>query len=261
MPEGDTIHAAADRLRRALVPGTVTSVVARGAAAVPAAGTSVASVTARGKHLLVGFDDTSTLHLHLGMDGRWHVGPPGPLPRLRPGPPGSGVVAVVATDRALAVVRDAPVAEVLDPAALRRHPVLRALGPDLCDPDPDLDEVLRRLGSLDPATPVGVALLEQRVAAGIGNVYRSEVLWAEGVAPTAPLAGLDEPARRALYRRAHEQLRANVGRHPRRTVPEGLAVYERGGRRCRRCPGTIAVARIGEQARSVWWCASCQTAT
>jgi endonuclease-8 len=121
-----------------------------------------------------------------------------------------------------------------------------------------VDETIRRLERLDPATPIGVVLLDQRPACGIGNVYRSEVLWAERVAPRTPLRDLDDAARRSLYATAHRLLRANIGDRPRRTIATGLAVYERGGRRCPRCQATVVHERLGEQARSVWWCPACQ---
>jgi endonuclease-8 len=89
-------------------------------------------------------------------------------------------------------------------------------------------------------------------------VYRSEVLWAERIAPRARLASLDDDARRRVYETAHRLLRANIGDRPRRTISTGLAVYERGGRRCPRCRATIRHERLGEQARSVWWCPTCQ---
>jgi endonuclease-8 len=192
------------------------------------------------------------------MDGWWRLErtPGRSVPRT--GPPGKGLLARVATASASAVVGGAPTVELLDAAALRRHPVLRELGPDLCDDTLDMEEVLRRLAGLDPATPVGVALLDQRAASGIGNVYRSEVLWAERIAPRARLASLDDDARRRVYETAHRLLRANIGDRPRRTISTGLAVYERGGRRCPRCRATIRHERLGEQARSVWWCPTCQ---
>jgi len=260
VPEGDTIHALARRLRAALVPGTLVAVRTRTPGPVPAAGAAVEDVAARGKHLLVAFGDGLALHTHLGMDGSWRLTASDRIPDVTPGPPQRGVVATLATDRTAAVGRSLAVAEVLDAADVRRHPVLARLGPDLCELDLDLDEVLRRLGQVPSATPIGVVLLDQRVAAGIGNVYRAEVLWAEAVTPDAPLGSLDDDRRRALYATAHRLLRANLGGGRRRTVPSGLAVYERGGRRCLRCRGTIRSTRLGEQGRSVWWCPSCQTA-
>jgi endonuclease-8 len=216
------------------------------------------TIAARGKHLLIGFSGGRTLHTHLGMDGWWRVerAPGRPVPRA--GRPGFGLQARVSTERAAAVVGGTPTVELLDAGALRRHPVLRELGPDLCDEEPDLDETLRRLARLDPATPIGVVLLDQRPAAGIGNVYRSEVLWAQRIAPRASLGRIDPARRLDLYETAHRLLRANIGDRPRRTISTGLAVYERGGRPCPRCRTAIRAERLGEQARTVWWCPSCQ---
>ncbi len=202
------------------------------------------------------FEGGITLHTHLGMDGSWRIAPHGAAPAS---PRGPGRSARVSTAPAVAVCRDAPVVELLDDDALRHHPRLAALGPDLCLPAPDLDEIDRRLSALvDPGTEIGVALLDQRVAAGIGNVYRSEVLWACRTDPSAAVGTVDPDTRRALYATAGTMLRRNLGGGPRRTVPQGLAVYERAGRSCRRCGTLIASRRLGEQARTVWWCPDCQ---
>ena len=258
MPEGDTIHGAAARLQAAFGDDRLASFEApRLREPHPDPGEAM-TVTARGKHLLIGFSVGLTLHTHLGMDGWWRVerAPGRPVPRT--GPPGKGLQARIATEHVAAVVGGTPTVELLDGGGLRRHPVLRALGPDLCDEEPDLDETLRRLDRLDPATPIGVVLLDQHPASGVGNVYRSEVLWAERIAPRIPLRGVDPARRRRLYETAHRLLRANIGDRPRRTISTGLAVYERGGRACPRCRTTIRVERLGEQARTVWWCPSCQ---
>jgi endonuclease-8 len=121
-----------------------------------------------------------------------------------------------------------------------------------------VEEALRRMDALDPATPVGLALLDQRVASGVGNVYRSEVLWASRVDPFRPTGEVDLDTRRTLFVTAARMLRSNLGGSRRETVPGGLAVYDRAGRPCRRCGETIRTRRLGEQARSVWWCPGCQ---
>ena len=255
MPEGDTIHRVAAVLRGALRSGPITDFLARGARGPrPAIGATIEVIEARGKHLLIRFEGGITLHTHLRMEGSWRV-------LERDAEVNGSPVAVVATADATAVCRKAPVVELLDDSALRRHPQLSTLGPDLCLPDVDLDAVMRRLEALvDPSTPIGVALLDQRVAAGIGNVYRSEVLWACRIDPFALVSVIDREARRALYATASKLLRANLGPGPRRTVPQGLAVYERAGRDCRRCGATIRARRLGERARTTWWCDGCQTA-
>jgi endonuclease-8 len=106
-----------------------------------------------------------------------------------------------------------------------------------------------------------VALLDQRVAAGVGNVYKSEVAFACRVDPFAPLASLDREQRADLWRTASELLRRSRGPSPRRTTPHGLAVYDRAGRPCRVCGTSIAVRRQGEAARATWWCPACQSWT
>jgi endonuclease VIII len=256
--EGDTIRIAATRLRAAFRDDPLTRFESpRLPPPHPEPGHRM-SISSRGKHLFVGFDGGLTLHTHLGMDGWWRLERLPGRPLARRGPPGRRMQVRLATATISAVVGDAPVVELLDASGLRRHPVLRALGPDLCDEHPDLDETLRRLERIDQTTPIGVVLLDQRPACGIGNVYRSEVLWAERVAPRTPLRKLGSEDRRRLYEVAHRSLRANLERQPRRTVPTGLAVYRRAGRACLRCRTVIRSEGLGEHARIVWWCPSCQ---
>lgn len=259
MPEGDTIHDAADRLRRTFGSDPLASFEAPGLQHPHPSPGDPMRITPRGKHLLIDFTDGLTLHTHLGMDGWWRVERSTGRPVRASGPPGRGVQARIATDRASAVVGGTRTVELLDPTGVRRHPVLATLGPDLCDEHIDLDEIAQRLNRLDPSAPVGVILLDQRPACGIGNVYRSEVLWAERVAPRAPLRHVDEDTRRRLYATAHRLMRANIGRPRRRTIASGLAVYERAGRACPRCRTTIRAERLGEHARTTWWCPECQS--
>jgi endonuclease VIII len=259
MPEGDTIYRAAAMLRTAIDGAAVTGFEApraRGTAAPPAPGDLVERVEARGKHLLMRFAGGTTLHTHMRMTGMWRT-----FPADRSWGAGGRVVAVVRTERAVGVCFAAPIVELLDDPAVRRHPVLRALGPDLCLPEPDVFEIVRRSEELDQAVEVGVALLDQRVAAGIGNVYKSEVAFACRVNPFTPLAALDRDQRVGLWRTASELLRRNLGPAPRRTTPHGLAVYDRAGRPCRVCGTAIAVRRQGEAARATWWCPACQPPT
>ena len=262
MPEGDTIHRTAATLRSVMdaeplvrfelagptpCPGRTSS---------PAAGERIGPVEARGKHLLIGFAGGATLHTHLQMSGSWHTYRAGERWRR----PRRQMVVAISTANADAVCFNAPVVELLDADGLARHPRLRALGPDLCLPDADHDEIARRLEGLDPTTPIGVALLDQSVASGIGNVYKSEALWAASVDPFATLSSLDPAVRMAVYRTASEHLRANLDHVvPRRTVPQGLAVYGRTGAPCRRCATPIRTRRQGTSGRSTWWCPACQT--
>ena len=262
MPEGDTIHRAAASLRAGLEGAQVVSFDARrrrgGAiadrAAPPSPGERVDRVGARGKHLLIRFGGGTTLHTHLRMHGSWHLYRDGERWRRTPG----AVVARVAVPAIEAVCFAAPVVELLTDVELDRHPTLSALGPDLCEPDVDLDVVVARLATVDRGTRIGDALLDQTVACGIGNVYRSEVLWACGVDPRRSVGDVDVALRRRLWSTASRQLRSNLGTHRRTTVPGGLAVYDRAGRPCPRCAATIETRRTGPHARSVWWCPGCQ---
>jgi endonuclease-8 len=273
VPEGDTIFRTARTLDRALAGrGLVrldASPVAAGAAparsgagparAGPDPGTPVSGVEARGKHLLVHFGDGRALHTHLGMTGTWHLY----RRRERWRKPARAARAVVEVDGGwVAVCFSAPVVELLPPGGLTRHPVLSGLGPDLCREGVDLGEALARLdrlARLSPSTEIGVALLDQRVASGVGNVYKSEACFACGVDPFAAVAALDGATRRRLLATASEQLRANLdGAGRRRTTATGLAVYGRAGRPCPRCATPIRRRLQGEHARPTFWCARCQ---
>ena len=245
VPEGDTIHRAAAALSAAIGGAELTSFdlprQRPGRAGWPRAGERIVEVAARGKHLLIACSGGLTLHTHMRMNGSWHLYRGGERWRRSPG----AVVAHLATPEVHAVCFSAPVVEVLGETELRHHPVLAALGPDLCVADADLDDVLARLDTIDPATPIGVALLDQAVAAGIGNVYRSEVAWACRVDPFRAVRDVEADTRRELYVTAARLLRANLGSPRRTTVPGGLAVYERTGRACPRCGGPIAMAPPG----------------
>lgn len=260
MPEGDTIHRTAAALRRALSGHVLRRVeIPRVPRPLPGVGASVSQVEARGKHLLVHASDGLVVHTHQRMTGSWHLYPPDQPWRRSP----SSARVVLGVRDAVAVCFAAPIVEVLDAVGLRRHPTLRRLGPDLCDPDVDLDEVLRRFDRLvDPQQPVGEALLDQRIASGIGSVYRGEVLFLHGLHPATPVTAVDRPTRRALLHTAGELLRANLDDPARTTVPGAgagtLWVYGRAGEPCRRCATPIVRDRLGEHARVVDHCPTCQ---
>lgn len=260
MPEGDTIHRTAITLQRAIGGRTLTRLQApRLAGEMPPAGTGVHRVHARGKHLLVDFDDGHVLHTHLRMTGSWHVYPAGERWRR-----GRHRLRVWLADADVqAVCFDAPVVELLDRAALARHPVLRRLGPDLCRADVDLEEAMARMASVpEPEAGLVEVLLDQRVAAGIGNVFASELAFLARRHPLTPWHAVDVDTRRQLLAEATRLLRANLMRAQRTTVPgapEGaLWVYGRGGRPCRRCRATVQVAHLGDGARPTYWCPNCQ---
>lgn len=265
MPEGDTIFRSATVLRRALLGGVVRRALAQpgpGLARVPdlsvLVGSTIEAVESRGKHLLIGFSSGAWLRTHMRMRGSWHRYAPGEPWRL----PLRRAVCVLETDAAVAVCFDAPVVELLSSAELPRHAGLRALGPDLLAESPDFDEAVRRLQERS-SVPIGEALLDQRALAGIGNVIKSEALFMERLDPWAPVNAVTEAELRALVVRAAALLQANTsgGRRVttgRQSPGASLWVYERAGRPCRRCGTLIRSRRQGEQARTTYWCPTCQ---
>lgn len=218
----------------------------------PEPGTMVTAVRARGKYLLVDFDDGTTLETHMLMSGSWHLYRVGE--RWRRSAKAARAVLEMSSGW-LAVCFSAPHVE------LRRSSDAGPshLGPDLCDSQPDLEAAVQAFATYAVSeTPVAVVLLDQRVCCGVGNVYKSEVLHACRLDPRTPVSRLDLSTRRTLVATAHRQLRANLGSGPRKTVPEGLAVYNRSGRPCRRCDTIVERIVQGEQARATFWCPGCQ---
>lgn len=270
MPEGDTIHRAAARLRPALDGATLVAFEApRLTGGRPRPGEVVGPVEAVGKHLLVAFSGGLTLQTHLRMTGSWHVHRTGERWRK----PAHLLRCRIAVPGWEAVCFSAPVVRTW-PTSLRGTAAdpLGHLGPDLSGPslapevvptgDADDDAVataLARLRSVvDPRTSVGEALLDQRVGSGIGNVYRSEVCWALGVSPFAPVGDVGDDLAARLLSTASRLLRRNQGAGPRTTVPGGLAVYGRRGRPCRRCGTAVRSTMAGSPQRVVYWCPTCQ---
>ena len=270
MPEGDTLFRTAAGLRPYLVGRTVTAARANGPGPVPqvhrVVGHEITAVDAMGKNLLIRFDGGLEIRTHLRMNGSWH--------RYRPGerwrrPPARARL-VLEVPGAVAVCFDAPVVELLEQRAEVLHPALAALGPDLLSPDFDPAEAIRRLR--DPSREgrtIAEALLDQRALAGIGNVYKSELLWIERVSPFTRTADVAEESLTRLVATARRLLLANVAatRGPERTTTTGdraapgpLYVYGRAGRPCRRCRMPIARARQGtDLPRLTFWCPACQS--
>ncbi len=255
MPEGDTIHRTAARLRPALEGRPLVRFdAARVPRPHPSPGTVIDAVEARGKHLLVRFADGRSLDTHLRMTGSWHLYRRGERWRK----PAYLARAVLEVEGWTAVCFAAPVVRLTTGAAVAH------LGPDLCRADADLDDVVARMGTLaDPAATVADVLVDQRICCGVGNVYKSEVCFACRIHPLTPIAAVDAATRRELAETATRLLRANLGGGPRTTAagpPGTVAVYGRARRPCRRCGTPVSVARTGEQARSTYWCPVCQPA-
>ena len=256
MPEGDTLWNIAARLRPALVGMAAQHVVVhRPSHPPPVAGSRVQLVEAAGKHLIIGFEDGTAIHTHLQMSGEWHLYRRGARWRDSPG----AVRVHIATETHDAVCFRAPTVDVFPPHDPRPRP-WHLIGPDLCVDPVDLEAMVRNSHRLDQATQIADVLLDQRVASGIGNVYKSEVLWACRTDPFSPVERLPDPRRLELYATAARQLRANLGRGKRVTFQRGLAVYGRGGRDCPRCHATIRSDAQGPLARVTYWCPRCQPA-
>lgn len=253
MPEGDTIHRVVNRLRPMLEGERVTRLtVSRITGPLPLVGEIVDDLRAVGKHLVISFSGGLSIRVHLRMTGSWHAYRPG----QRWTKAASSARVVIGTGDWVVVCFNAPDVTVgPDPDAELTH-----LGPDLCLSDADIDAATKRFDRfVDGETPIGVALLDQRVAAGIGNVYKCDVLHLLGLDPTRPLRDISARQRHAMLSLASELLIANLGAGSRQTVPEGLAVYGRHGELCRRCGTVIERIRQGDdQPRSTWWCPGCQ---
>lgn len=268
MPEGDTLHRTARTLQQALAGDLVkdfhTEVesVRRMAAARPLAGRQVEQVEARGKHLLVHFSASGEgpliLHTHLRMTGSWHLyrhGEPWRKPQRR-------AVAVLTTAAWVAPCFSAPVVELLTPWQLDRHPQISRLGPDAIRADFDLEASLALLLE-DPAEQIGTALMRQRSLAGVGNVFKSEILFLEKIDPFRRAGSLGPEKLRSILAQAARLLALNRAGSARRTrfglqQAERLWVYGRSGRPCRLCGSPIRMRRQGMARRSTYYCPVCQ---
>ncbi|RIL06817.1 MAG: formamidopyrimidine DNA glycosylase [Proteobacteria bacterium] len=268
MPEGDTVHKLVNAMRPLLEGRALAKLWLRDRGDVPElAGERVAEVAALGKHFLFVLGERAVLHVHLGMNGKWLRYARGQRWTR------SAATAVVRLDTAdwSFVCHQAPVCELLRRRDVALHPVLSRLGPDLLAPEIDLDLVVARARRRE-ARSAAELLLDQRVACGVGNVYKSEVLFAERVHPERDPRTLGDDAIAALYATARSLLRQNLGGWKRTTVralapgeslPLGmprLFVYGRGGEPCLRCGARIASRLHGDDARSTYWCPRCQPA-
>jgi endonuclease VIII len=271
MPEGDTIFRAARTLQRALAGKTVVLFESMLPALdrLPITGRTIDRVSTAGKHLLMHFSGDLVLRTHMRMNGSWHIYRRGER-WLRPR---RDMRVVIATDEFEAVGFSIPEAELIATRDLQRHDDLRKLGPDLLADTFDAEEALRRLRERGD-TPVADALLNQRVMAGIGNVYKSEVLFLCRINPFTAVQALDDTQLASIVETARRLLRVNVSaglaamttytgfrRTTRRDDPkERLWVYGRARLPCRRCGTSISISKQGDDARLTYWCPGCQKA-
>jgi endonuclease VIII len=309
MPEGDTIYRAARALHKALAGRVVTGFetgvakLARVNDDAPLVGRVVERVESRGKWLLIYFSGDVILVTHMLMSGSWHLYRVGEKWRM-----GRGKMRVVVRVQGTGIREEGPVdagweavlfhaqiAEFHTARSLERSSQVPKLGPDVLAGGFTVEAGVARLeayASEKPEAEVGVVLLNQRVLAGLGNVYKSEVAFAAGVNPwramrTATRAEMERMVEFSLrYMRANvvDATPASKDRSPgtpdgkgdgivtaglvsysgnRRTTrsmskEERLWVYGRQGQECRRCGAAVMMRKQGEQARVTYWCAECQ---
>ena len=258
MPEGDTIHHAANCIRPVLagrVPDVLRTPQRRhDADRWPArlGGRAVTAVEARGKHLLLHFEGDLVLHSHLRMTGSWAVYAPGERWRRSP----RRAWLVIGSDGNEVVEFDGPVLELLTEARARTDPRLAELGQDVLGERFDEEELIRRIREDDPTRPFGDALIDQRTIAGIGNIWKSESCFAVSADPWKPV-GLttDEAILAAVaFAREHMAQSARDG-----FIARPRAVYRRAGEACGRCGARISSAGQGEGNRTTYWCPGCQS--
>lgn len=283
VPEGDTIAKVADYMRPRLVGKVLHGVCIAGAQAPELARRTVLAVDAHGKHLLLRLSPAGAngwvLRVHLGMFGSWHAYA-AQARWQRPAHQASVVLDAGASG--VFVCFSAQDAEVLRMAhstadvsqSQKQEPTAEAmrlahLGINLLDADADIALAQARAQARAPQTPMVDILLDQRIAAGLGNVYKSELLFAFGIAASA--CRLDVPASMlySLFARGRAWLQMNMGGWPRTTtldrrryrlprhVPR-LWVYNRAGQPCLRCNTAILYARLGRHTRGTYWCPFCQ---
>jgi endonuclease-8 len=259
MPEGDAVFLTARRLDRGLAGRVLTATDFRwpSLAIVDLSGATVLGTGTHGKHLLTRLDHDGqplTLHTHLKMEGVWRVYDGG-RHWSRPAHEARVVLRTEGREAvgfALGIVELIPTA---DESGIVGH-----LGPDLMADDWDEDEALRRLLA-DPDRPLGEALLDQTVVAGIGTIYLAEICFLQGVHPLGPVSAVRDPGR--LLRRARQLLKNGVyyGRPTTAGERKGTVwVYRRQRQSCLRCGTPIEAGQVGDagRERTTYWCPSCQ---
>lgn len=260
MPEGDTIYKLAAALEPELCGVQVRNLRLRGLCADALVGHRISGMSSEGKHLLIGFDNGFVLRSHLGLYGSWH--------RYRHGEtwrkPARHASILLETEDLTYVCFHAREVKVLRSRGYHLADARRRLGPDLIRENPDAALLYERASELlTPETPLVDVLLDQRVAAGIGNVYKSEILFLESEPPLRQLGATPAGVLGNLYARAADLLRLNLNGGPRvtrfATDRRGdLWVYGRAQRPCLRCGASIRRARLGIDLRSTYWCPCCQ---
>ncbi len=256
VPEGDTIHHAARRVGAALVGHPVEEIVTpqprhrHDRWPERLAGRSVRSVDAHGKHLFVRFEGDLTLHSHLRMGGKWGIYRRGERWRRSP----HRAWLVMRTPDHEVVQFDGPVLELMTESRTRFDQRLAALGPDILAPELDETAFLRRLRDADPTRDIGDALLDQRIIAGIGNIWKSESCHLAGIDPWRKTSAVSDDEALAIVRAGRPAMQKSV-EHGFHRTPQ---VYDRAGRPCPRCQAIVKARGQGDDNRTTYWCPGCQ---
>jgi endonuclease-8 len=278
MPEGDTIYRAARALQKAIGGKVVTgfetglATLARVNDDAPLVGRTVEKVESQGKWCLIYFSGDLILVTHMLMSGSWHLYHRGEkwwMGRAK-------MRVVIRTADWEAVAFSVPIVEFHTARSLERNSQVPKLGPDILSAEFTVEGGVARLaayGRENPEAEIGVVLLNQRVLAGLGNVYKSEVAFAAGVNPFRAMRTITLPEIEKMVEVAQRYMRANVADASpagivtysgnRRTThamnrEERLWVYRRQGQECRRCGVAVTMRKQGVQARSTYWCPVCQ---
>lgn len=262
MPEGDTIHRAAKTLNLALSGRVITRFetvfpqLARVDEDAPLVGRTIDAVEAAGKNLLMHFSGDLHLRTHMRMHGSWHIYKPGERWRK----PRGDMRIAIETDAWVAVAFNVPVAEFYD----ERREDLRKIGPDFLGETFDEAEAMRRIRARADLE-IAEALLNQRVVAGIGNEYKSEVLFMTRINPFRLVRDLSDEEIGSILKTARKVMKANVAKRSTQRITtfsldpsKAQYVFSRGGKPCRKCGTPIAYRKQGKDVRGTYWCPQCQ---
>lgn len=259
MPEGDTIHKVAAAMAPELEGRKLRGGRLREVPGAPLAGRIVSDVGVHGKHLFIELDNAQVLRTHLGMTGSWHRYAPGERWQR----PSRQASVVLETDDDVFVCFNASETVLMRARGARHKDIAARLGPDLLGDAPDFNEILRR-ARVKPATMIASDLmLDQTIASGIGNVYKSEVLFIHRVHPTTAVSELDDATILELFVTAARLLKSNLGGGARvtRFCNDGAGhrwVYNRAGKPCLECETPVVHTRTGRHQRGTWHCPRCQ---
>jgi endonuclease VIII len=256
MPEGDSIRRVASML--APLVGEVLERVTTQGIERDLAGRTVTSIQPHGKHLMIDLDDGTQLRMHLGMNGRV---------RRYPRAEGESIVArmspgraslVLVTRAVIAMWIHAPTVEISARRAPMRGLAVASLGPDVLANDFDPRVAAQRALERDPSVQIANVLLDQRVASGIGNIWKSESLFACGVDPRTPIGHLTLEAIAEIYTAARRLMKRSLELTAPRASRDRFAVYSKTHQRCTRCGTSISAYRLGDPPRWTWSCPRCQ---